>query len=161
MEQRLKRIKLLALDVDGVLTDGRIFYVEGSGWTRLFHLLDGYGIKELQRSGIPVAWISGSDTPDIRKRAETLKVQHLYLGSEIKLPALESLTQKLGIQASEVAYMGDDTFDLPVLERVGFAATVPHALDEVKAKVHYITARDGGFGAVREVIEMIRKAKGL
>lgn len=159
--KRLKGIKCLALDVDGVLTDGRTFYVEGTGWVRFYNIYDGHGIKLLHNAGIPVAFISGSDTLELRKRVELLKIQHAYLGSEHKLPAFEDLISKLGLQASEVAYVGDDVFDLPILERVGFAATVPHAIDEIKSKVHYVTQREGGQGAVREVIEMIRKAKGI
>ncbi len=161
IQTRLKKIKLLILDVDGVLTDGRIFLQEGMGWTRFFHIKDGYGLKVLMKAGVQVAIISGGDSKDVRTRMEFLKIQHVFLGDEDKIKALDKIAQATGFKDDEMGFMGDDLFDIPVLKRVGFSATVPHAVDEVKECVHYITEHQGGFGAVREIADAIRKAQGL
>lgn len=176
LQDRLKKIKLLALDIDGVMTDGRIFW-QGSpadggqpggqpvgqpvGWTRTFHVKDGYGLKVLMKCGIEVAVISGGDSFDVRKRMEFLKIKHVFLGDEDKLKALDKILATTGLAADQLAFMGDDLFDIPVIERVGFSATVPHAVDPVKKRVNYITESRGGWGAVREVADAIRKAQGL
>ncbi len=159
IQNRLKRIKLLALDVDGVMTDGRIFWMEPQGWTRYFHIKDGYGLKMLMKAGVEVAIISGGDSKDVRVRMEFLKVKHVYLGDEDKTKALAKIIASTGFDVDEIAFMGDDLFDIPVLEQVGFSATVPHAVPEVIAKVHYVTQASGGFGAVREIADAIRKAR--
>lgn len=161
LQDRLKKIKLFILDVDGVMTDGRIFWLEGHGWTRHFHIKDGYGLKVLMRSGIDVAVISGGDSKDVRSRMEFLKIKHVFLGDEDKLKALEKIVESTGLALEQMAFMGDDLFDIPVIERVGFSATVPHAVDQVKSRVHYITESHGGWGAVREVADAIRKSQGL
>ncbi|MBC7387496.1 MAG: HAD hydrolase family protein [Cryobacterium sp.] len=160
IQARLKRIKLLLLDVDGVMTDGRIFWVEGQGWTRMFNVKDGYGLKILMKAGIDVGIISGGKSKDVELRAEFLKVSHVFLGDENKVVALEKIVAATGLKLEEIAFVGDDLFDIPVLEKVGFSATVPHAVDPVKERVHYITEFDGGFGAVREVADAIRIAQG-
>lgn len=160
-QERLRRIKLLALDVDGVMTDGSIQWFEGQGWTRKFHVSDGYGMKRLMDAGIPVAVISAGQSRDLKERIQLLKIPHAYLGSEDKLSQLEDLLKVTGLAAQEVAYCGDDLFDIPVLERVGFAATVPHATEPVKRAVHYVTRREGGQGAVRELTDAIREIQGL
>ncbi len=160
IQNRLKRIKLLLLDVDGVMTDGRIFWLEGHGWTRMFNIKDGYGLKLLMKAGIQVGIISGGDSKDVRIRAEFLKVQHVFLGDEDKIKALEKIVAATKLSLDEIAFVGDDLFDIPVLEKVGFSATVPHAVEPVKERVHYITVEAGGFGAVREVADAIRKAQG-
>lgn len=161
LKTKLKKIKCLVLDVDGVLTDGRLFWIKGQGWTRQYHILDGYGIKLLLKAGFPVAIFSGGDSEELRERVNSLKIQHAYLGNENKLIALEDLTRKLSLKESELAYMGDELFDIPVLSRVGFAATVPHATEPVKKTVDYVTKTSGGHGAVREVIEMLRSVQGI
>jgi 3-deoxy-D-manno-octulosonate 8-phosphate phosphatase (KDO 8-P phosphatase) len=153
--ERIKKIKLLALDIDGVLTDGRIWWVEGTGWTRAFNVADGYGIKLLMKSGIDIAFISGGDSVSVRKRAEWLKIPHVYLGDENKETALEKILADTGFKEEEVAFMGDELFDIPVLKRVGFAVTVPHAPKEVKEVADRITEREGGNGAVREFCNLI------
>lgn len=160
IHSRLTKIKLLILDVDGIMTDGRIFWLEGHGWTRHFHIHDGYGLKILMKAGIQVAVISGGDSKDVRTRMEFLKIQHVFLGDEDKLKALEKIKAVTKLDYDEMAFMGDDLFDLPVLERVGFSATVPEAVPPVKERVHYITEASAGWGAVREVADAIRKAQG-
>jgi len=160
LQARLKKIKLLLLDVDGVMTDGRIFWLESSGWVRHFHVKDGYGLKLLMKSGVQVGIISGGISKDVETRAKFLNVQHVFLGDEDKLKALEKIQAATGFEKDEIAFMGDDLFDLPVLEVVGFSASVPHAVEPVKNRVHYVTQYPGGFGAVREIADAIRKAQG-
>ena len=161
IQNRLKKIRLLILDIDGVMTDGRIFWLDGHGWTRHFHIKDGYGLKVLMKCGVDVAVISGGDSQDVRSRMEFLKIKHVFLGDEDKLKALDKIIATTGLSTDEMAFMGDDLFDIPVIERVGFSATVPHAVDPVKARVHYVTETPGGWGAVREIADAIRKAQGL
>jgi 3-deoxy-D-manno-octulosonate 8-phosphate phosphatase (KDO 8-P phosphatase) len=161
IQGRLKKIRLLILDIDGVMTDGRIFWLDGHGWTRHFHIKDGYGLKVLMKCGVDVAVISGGDSQDVRSRMEFLKIKHVFLGDEDKLKALDKIIATTGLSTDEMAFMGDDLFDIPVIERVGFSATVPHAVDPVKARVHYVTETPGGWGAVREIADAIRKAQGL
>jgi len=161
IQNRLKKIRLLILDVDGVMTDGRIFWLENHGWTRYFHIKDGYGLKLLMKAGIQVAVISGGDSKDVRIRMEFLKIPYVFLGDENKVIALDKITEATGLTHDQMAFMGDDLFDIPVLEKMGFSATVPHAVDPVKERVHYITESAGGWGAVREIADAIRKSQGL
>jgi 3-deoxy-D-manno-octulosonate 8-phosphate phosphatase (KDO 8-P phosphatase) len=161
LQQRLKKIKLLLLDVDGVMTDGRVFWLDGHGWTRHFHIKDGYGLKILMECGIQVAVMSGGDSQDVRTRMEFLNISHVFLGDTDKVKALEKIILSTGLTVDQMAFMGDELFDIPIIERVGFSATVPHAVDPVKARAHYITESPGGWGAVREVADAIRKAQGL
>src|SRR5579885_1252244 len=121
IQNRLKKVKLLILDVDGVMTDGRIFWLDGHGWTRHFHIKDGYGLKVLMKCGIQVAVISGGDSKDVRTRMEFLKIQHVFLGDEDKVKALEKIQKATGFALEEMAFMGDDLFDIPVMEKVGFS----------------------------------------
>jgi 3-deoxy-D-manno-octulosonate 8-phosphate phosphatase (KDO 8-P phosphatase) len=161
LQARLKQIRLFILDVDGVLTDGRVFWLDGHGWTRCFHVKDGYGLKLLMKEGIDIAVISGGDSRDVRVRMEFLKIPHVYLGDENKLIALDKIQKSTGLPLEKMAFMGDELFDIPVIEKVGFSATVPHAPAAVKSRVHYVTETEGGWGAVREVADAIRKAQGL
>ncbi|HRK01742.1 MAG TPA: HAD hydrolase family protein [Oligoflexia bacterium] len=158
VQKRLKKIKLLALDIDGVMTDGRVFWVEGTGWTRQFSVKDGYGIKLIMKAGIDVAIISGGDSKSVRERANWLGIKHVYLGDENKIIAFDKIKKDTGLSSDQIAFVGDDLFDIPVLERVGFSATVPHAVPEVCAIVDYITRDIGGYGAVREICDLIRHA---
>lgn len=159
--QALKKTKVLILDIDGVLTDSKIFYVEGTGWGASYSVIDGFGIKLLLRNGIEVAFISAGNFTSHRKRAEILGIRHAYFGDENKLVAYEAIRKDLGVTEAECAYMGDELFDIPVLRTAGFAATPPHSPREVKDAVHYVTKREGGSGAVREVCDLILAAKGL
>lgn len=153
----LSKIKMLILDVDGVLTDGKIYYNGSAGWVRSFHIRDGAGIKLLQSKGYEIGIITGSKSEDIRERAKVLGIQHFFEGRIDKVPALQEIVKSTGLKFSEIAYMGDDFFDVPVMEQVGFSATVPEAVDEAIDKAKYITKRSGGEGAVREVCELILK----
>lgn len=161
IQERLKKIKILILDVDGVMTDGRIFWLEGHGWTRNFHVKDGYGLKLLMKAGIQVAIISGGDSKDVRTRMEFLKIPYVFLGDENKIIALDKIKEATGFAYEQMAFMGDDLFDIPVIEKVGFSATVPQAVDPVRMRCHYTTETQGGWGAVREVADAIRSSQGL
>lgn len=155
--EKLSKIKMLILDVDGVMTDGRIWWVEGTGWNRAFSVKDGYGLKLLMKAGIEIAVISGGDSKSVRERAQFLGIKHVYLGDENKIVALEKIMRDTNYSYDQLAFVGDDLFDMPVLKVVGFSATVPHAVVEVKQIVNYITTEPGGFGAVREIADLIRK----
>lgn len=161
LQARLKKIRLLICDVDGVMTDGTVFWLDGHGWTRKFHVKDGYGLKVLMKSGIQVAIISGGDSTDVRTRMEFLKIPYIFLGDEDKLKALDKILEASKLTLEQMAFIGDELFDIPVMEKVGFSATVPHAVNSVKKRAHYVTESRGGEGAVREVADAIRKAQGL
>lgn len=160
MVERLKKIRLLLLDVDGVMTDGRIIFDNHGVETKAFDVKDGHGLKLLQRAGLKVGIITGRESEVVRFRARELGIDILHQGAKSKLePYLEAVGE-LGLRDEEVAYVGDDLVDLPILRRVGFAATVADAVEEVKPLVHYVTARCGGRGAVREVCDLILKKTG-
>jgi 3-deoxy-D-manno-octulosonate 8-phosphate phosphatase (KDO 8-P phosphatase) len=161
IQSKLKKIKILILDIDGVMTDGRLFWLEGHGWTRFFHVKDGYGLKMLMKAGIQVAVISGGDSKDVRTRVEFLKLTHVFLGDEDKVKALDKTVAASKLSLDQMAFMGDELFDIPVMEKVGFSATVPHAVDEVKEHADYVTETPGGWGAVREIADAIRKSQGF
>jgi 3-deoxy-D-manno-octulosonate 8-phosphate phosphatase (KDO 8-P phosphatase) len=156
---RARRIRLLTLDVDGVLTDGRIYVDDEGREFKAYSALDGQGIKMLRSAGIEVAWISGSDAPSIRHRAMHLGVAHLMLGAAHKVAPWEGLRASLGIPAEACAHVGDDLPDVPLLAACGLAVSVPHAPDSVRRHAHYVTRREGGAGAVREVAELILSAQ--
>jgi 3-deoxy-D-manno-octulosonate 8-phosphate phosphatase (KDO 8-P phosphatase) len=157
LAERLRAVRLLCLDVDGVLTDGHLYWSDGGGWSQRFCVQDGFGIKLLQELGIEVAILSGGDIRSARARAESLRIRHAYFGLVDKIAAYEALAQKLGIGAAETAYVGDELVDVPLICHVGFGATVPDAVDEVREVARYITRRPGGHGAVREVCDLIRR----
>lgn len=159
ISEKIKRVRLLALDVDGVLTDGRIIFNDAGQETKLFDVKDGHGIKLLSRSGVEVAIITARESKVVLHRAEDLGIALVYQGMKDKKKALEELASRTGIPPLEMAYMGDDIVDLPVLTRVGFSATVADAVDEVRERVDYIASRTGGRGAVREVAELILKTQ--
>ena len=153
---KLKNIKMLVLDVDGVLTDTKMWF-DGTEWRRFFSIRDGVGIKRLIESGYQVAIITGSKAEDIRSRVKTLGIQFLYEGALDKEPAFAKLQSDSGVKPSEMAYVGDDIFDIPLIQSVAFGATVPEAVDEVLEVADYVTRRPGGCGAVREVCDYIFK----
>lgn len=157
--EKAKPIRLLILDVDGVLTSGLIYYGNNENDVRAFHIQDGLGIKLLQKTGVKIAVISGKNAKAVALRLQELNITHAYLGHEEKLPAYEELKKQLQLQDHEIAYMGDDLPDLPLLRRVGFAITVPNAVAIVKQHADMITKNFGGQGAVREVCELILEAQ--
>jgi 3-deoxy-D-manno-octulosonate 8-phosphate phosphatase (KDO 8-P phosphatase) len=153
----LRNIKMLVLDVDGVLTDTRIFMDNHGEWRRYFSVRDGVGIKELLERGYPVALITGSKATDIQERVKSLKIPYFFEGYLDKIPAFEQLKKDCGIDPRDMAYVGDDIYDLPLIRQVGFSATVPEAVEEVLHSVNYVTKRPGGMGAVREICDFIIK----
>lgn len=145
---------MLLTDVDGVLTDTRIFF-DGKEWRRTFSIRDGLGLVRLMERGYQVGFITQSRAEDIRERAKVLGVQWFYEGIKEKEFALDEILKKSGLSANQVAYMGDDYPDLPVLKRVGFSATVPDSFSDIKSQVNLVTKSSGGMGAVREICELI------
>ncbi len=157
---RARRIKLIAFDVDGVMTDGSLFLGDDGQEYKAFHSLDGHGLKMLRRSGVELAIITGRTSQVVVRRAANLGIPHLYQGIEDKLEAWLELLAELGVTPEESAFMGDDVVDLPVLRRCGLALSVPAAPSLVKQHVHYITELGAGRGAVREACELIMRAQG-
>jgi 3-deoxy-D-manno-octulosonate 8-phosphate phosphatase (KDO 8-P phosphatase) len=158
--ERARALRLMAFDVDGVLTDGALYLTDGGEEIKGFHTLDGLGMKLLQSGGVALALITGRNSRLVAKRAAELGVPHLFQGVEDKLATLDGLRTRLGIAMSACGYMGDDLPDLPLLTRCGFAATVPEAPEAVRARAHYVSRRPAGHGAVREVCELILAAQG-
>ena len=160
MQDKLAKIKLLLLDVDGVLTDGRIIYDNQGNELKAFDVKDGHGLKLLQRAGVKVGIITGRSSEVVSLRAAELGIEILYQGALQKLePYLEILSAQ-GLTDEQVAYVGDDVVDLPILSRVGFSATVADAVPDVLPLVDYVASRFGGRGAVREVCDLLLRASG-
>ena len=153
-------IKMLILDVDGVLTDGTLVIHSDGGESKFFNTLDGHGIRMWQRAGLKVALLSGRASEPTRRRAEQLNIEYVFEDCHDKLPTLEKFLEKLGLSPESVAFIGDDLMDLPAIRYVGFGIAVANAVDEVKKYADYVTERPGGAGAVREVIEYILKKTG-
>ena len=158
---RARRVRLLSCDVDGVLTDGRIYVDDHGHEFKAFSALDGVAVNLLARAGIVVAWITGSAAPAVTHRAQQLRIPHLVLDAHDKLTPWQRLRSELGFAPDECAHIGDDLPDIRVLAACGLAATVPHAVAAVRAHAHYVTSREGGSGAVRELADMILTAQGL
>lgn len=157
--KRAKAIRLLLLDVDGILTDGRLYFDNNGVESKAFNTRDGLGMKALQRSGIEVAVITGRKSEIVSQRMKQLEIKHVYQGREDKLNAFNHLLESTGFKANEVCFAGDDWIDLPVLVRAGLAVTVADADEHVKQHVHWITRRKGGDGAVREICNLILRAQ--
>ena len=157
---RARRIRLLALDVDGVLTDGSIHYANGGEELKSFSILDGLGIKLLRRAGIQVAIITGRKSAIVQRRAAELDIDHCVQGREDKLVALQEILRLTGIALEETAYIGDDLPDLGAILAVGMGLTVANASAEVAARAVWQSSRNGGDGAVREACEMLIRARG-
>jgi 3-deoxy-D-manno-octulosonate 8-phosphate phosphatase (KDO 8-P phosphatase) len=160
LESRLRAVRLVCTDVDGVLTDGSLVYNQGNH-TKDFNVRDGAATKWLQQSGIPVVFLSGLGSPATMRRAEDLGIEDCIAGRLDKLPALESVCRKHGLSFAQVAHLGDDLHDLPLLRRVGLACCPADAVPEVKAVCHLILSAPGGRGAFREAAERILKAQDL
>lgn len=148
---------MLVLDVDGVLTDCRLWMDANGEWKRIYSVRDGVGIKRLIENGYKLAVITGATAVDVRARVKMLGINYLYEGAVDKTPPFQQLQKDSGILPQEMAYVGDDIFDIPLIEAVALGVTVPEAVDEVKEAAHYITRRPGGNGAVREVCDYIFK----
>ncbi len=160
LDERARAIRLVCTDVDGVLTDGLLHFGAEGGHTKLFHVRDGAGIVYLQKAGIRVAFISGLDSPATVARAKHLGVEECHVGHLAKGPVLERLCATYGLDPSQVAHVGDDLPDLPLLRRVGLACCPQDAVPEVLALSHWVVPVPGGQGVLRAVAERILKAQG-
>lgn len=156
----LKAIKMLVLDVDGVLTDGAIIVDDRGRESKFFNALDGHGIKLWKRAGLEVAFLSGRESPPVKLQAKELGVDYCLQGKRDKLAGLRELIKISGVDAGRMAYVGDDLPDLPAMRITCFKAAVANAVDEIRAAADYITVTSGGKGAVREIIEHILKKTG-
>ncbi|OIN99742.1 MAG: hypothetical protein AUJ51_12135 [Elusimicrobia bacterium CG1_02_56_21] len=161
---RAQKIKLFLMDVDGVLTDGKMYYVPGKGGAmaeiKAFHSLDGIGLRLLNQFGILTGVITGRESPGTEERAKGLGMSYAYQGFLSKLDPLNKILSASGLKPENVAYMGDDWTDIPVLKKAGFACAPANAQDEVKKAAHFVTKKEGGMGAVREACDFILKSQG-
>lgn len=160
LKERALGIRMLILDVDGVLTDGKLYFDHAGNEMKAFNTRDGMGMKALQKAGIEVAVITGRKSESVAIRMEQLGIKHVYQGREDKLEAFLDLLNKTGLDAQQTCFAGDDWIDLPVLMRVGLAVSVADAEERVKQQAHWITTRNGGDGAVREICNLILSANG-
>jgi 3-deoxy-D-manno-octulosonate 8-phosphate phosphatase (KDO 8-P phosphatase) len=157
----LKHIELLLLDVDGVMTDGRIIWDANGTEIKFFNVKDGHGIKLVQRAGIQVGIITGRVSPVVDLRAKELGIEILYQGSLRKQESYDDIKQRTGLADHQIAYMGDDVIDVPVMRRVGFSATPADALPEVMKVADFVAQARGGWGAVRELCDLLLKGRGM
>ncbi len=160
IREKAKSVRMIMMDVDGVLTDGRILYSADGAEIEAFSVRDGLGVRAAQRAGLLTAILTGRVSGAVARRAKELGIPEIHQGVSNKVETYETLLRRHGLTDEAVAYVGDDVNDLPLLARAGFSAAPADAADEVKAKVAYVAARGGGRGAVREVIELILKAQG-
>lgn len=158
--EKLKNIKILIMDVDGVMTDGRIIMDDAGREIKNFNVRDGHGIKLIQRYGIEVALLTGRKSEVVKHRAQDLEIKEVYQKIFNKKEVFVEILQKKKLISSEAAFIGDDIVDIPVLKEAGFSVAVADALDIVKKTVDYVTKNKGGHGAVREVCEMLLQAQG-
>ncbi|MCZ2291555.1 MAG: phenylphosphate carboxylase subunit delta [Burkholderiales bacterium] len=157
---KARNVKLVILDVDGVMSDGRIVIDDNGVEQRNFDIKDGFAVVALQMSGIDVAIITSKKSGSVRHRAEELKIKHFHEGIKKKTEPYEKMLAEMGITDAEVAYVGDDLVDLSMMKRVGMPIAVADAVDEVKSVAAYVTKARGGYGAVREAAELILKTQG-
>lgn len=160
VQQRAARVKLLCLDVDGVLTDGSVILGNNSEEFKAFNIKDGFGIRALQKFGIQVALITGRQSRLLEHRARELHIAHVYQGNTDKRGAFADLLQKLQLSAEQTAHVGDDFPDLPLFAQVGLAVAVADAHEQVKQAAHWVTQMNGGRGAVREVCDCLLQTQG-
>ena len=159
VKARAAKIRLVVFDVDGTLTDGRLYYGAGGEELKVFHVQDGYGLKRLMQAGVKVAIISGRDSAAVTRRMQDLGIEHVFQGDEDKLPLLEKLLKRLGLTLEQTACVGDDLPDLALLKHAGLAIAVRDARPQLKAVAHHVTAAQGGLGAAREVCDLILEAQ--
>lgn len=157
---RAARVRLMIFDVDGILTDGSLHFSADGEVMKTFNVLDGHGIKLLQQSGVATAIISARQSPIVLRRATDLGVHHVFQGAHDKRAIFNALLEKTGMRDDDCGFVGDDVIDLPILSRVGFAASVPNGHAEVRSRVHYVTEAGGGRGAARELCDFILRAQG-
>ena len=158
--KKIKAVKLFILDVDGVMTDGSIIYDDDGKEIKIFDVKDGHGIKLLMRAGIDVAIITARESQVVLHRAKNLGIDMVYQKAMDKVEAFNEILQKKQLSEKEVAYVGDELVDIPLLRKVGFAAAVKDAVEDLKMYVDFITEKNGGQGAVREICELILKTQG-
>lgn len=158
LTERLRRIKLFLCDVDGVLTDGRIFLGDDKEY-KAFSIQDGLGMLILQRCGIKIGWVSNRPSPVSQQRAEELKIDYFVQQKGSKVEAIQAILNEAGVAWNDICYIGDDVVDLGALKRAGVAVAVANAIDEAKQMAHYVTIAHGGHGAVREVVRLILVAQ--
>ena len=161
MKERLQKIRCLLMDVDGVLTDGKLHFTSDGQEFKSFDVQDGHGMAMANRVGLLLGLVSGRPSRATEQRAADLGLKIVKQAGVNKMEMVEEIKREQNLRDEEIAFIGDELVDLPVLRRAGFAVAVPNAVDEVKAIAHYTSKRRGGDGAVREVIEMILKARGL
>ncbi|HEY9167212.1 MAG TPA: HAD hydrolase family protein [Candidatus Kryptonia bacterium] len=157
---KLKKIRMILLDVDGVLTDGAIIYGVDGLELKIFDSQDGYGITNAMKNGIRVGIITARKSEVVQRRAADLGIVDIFQGSMDKVTPFEEIKKKFSLSGSETAYIGDDLLDLPLLQKVGFSAAPANAVRDIKMQVDYVAKASGGHGAVREVIDLILKAQG-
>lgn len=161
-EDKLKKIKVLIFDLDGILTNAHVWWAsEEVGFNRTFNIYDGYGMKLMMKAGLKVGVITGGNSVSVSKRTDQLGLNFCYMGNEDKRAAFLDIMSKYAVTADEILYMGDELFDLPLLKKAGFSATVPNTSDEVKEICDYVTIRQSGEGCAREVIDLVRYAQGI
>jgi 3-deoxy-D-manno-octulosonate 8-phosphate phosphatase (KDO 8-P phosphatase) len=158
--EKIKQLKLLILDVDGVLTDGRLFFDQQGNEYKCFHARDGHGLKLLKQTGVEIAVISGRSSATVALRMKNLGIEHVYQGHENKRMAFQEILQNLQLSPNQVAHVGDDLLDLPIMTQVGFAIAVQDANFAVKQYADWCTQTIGGQGAVREVCDLIMRVQG-
>lgn len=158
--EKIKQLKLLILDVDGVLTDGRLFFDQQGNEYKCFHARDGHGLKLLKQTGVEIAVISGRSSATVALRMKNLGIEHVYQGHENKRMAFQEILQNLQLSPNQVAHVGDDLLDLPIMTQVGFAIAVQDANFAVKQYADWSTQTLGGQGAVREVCDLIMQVQG-
>ncbi|STZ08995.1 3-deoxy-D-manno-octulosonate 8-phosphate phosphatas KdsC [Moraxella caprae] len=160
LTKRLQAVKLFAMDVDGILSDGQIIYDANGIETKAFYVQDGVGLKALKEQGIILAIITGRNSPMVARRADELGIDHVVQGRDDKFTALSALADELGLSVGECMYMGDDLPDLKAVREAGVGVSVPNGCAETQAVADIVTTKSGGHGAVREVCEQLLKAKG-
>src|SRR6266850_5318367 len=160
IERRASRIKLLLMDCDGVLTDGRLWLTDNGDEQKSFNTKDGLGLHLWHRAGLKSGIISGRKSIGVERRAQELGIEFLRQGNEQKITAFEEVLQLAGVNEDEVAFIGDDLSDIPLMKRSELSVAVADAVEEARALAHYVTSAEGGRGAVREVVEIILKSQG-
>lgn len=159
-QERARGIRLMIFDVDGVMTDGRVYLGNSGEEMKAFHILDGHGVKMLREAGVEIALLTARESRIVARRADELGIVHVRQGVADKRSGFDALLEQCRLQPKDAGYAGDDLIDLPVLIRCGFAASVPHAPEAVRSRVHYVSRAAGGQGAVREICEFILRAQG-